>query len=104
MKFTAAILENLRRLARLARTLGLGSAGHTLTLGRELWIVRKNYRGRVAVVAEEFKAGLLVVLDGLHYPAAQGVDASTGHIPGFQKAALFFVGHFHNHDLFVRFW
>lgn len=104
MKFTAAILENLRRLARLARTLGLCSASHTFTLRRELGIVRENYRGRVAMVTEEFKAGLLVVLDGLHYPAAQGVDASTGHIPGFQKAALFFVGHFHNHDLFVRFW
>ena len=75
MKFTAAISENLRRLARLARTLGLCSASHTFTLRRELRIVRKNYRGRVAVVTEEFKAGFIIRFRDIQYLAAQGFHA-----------------------------
>lgn len=87
MKFTAAISENLRRLAWLARTLGLCSASHTFTLWRKLGIVRKNYRRRVAMITEEFKAGFLVVLGGIHYLATLGFHVITGHIPGFQAFA-----------------
>ena len=75
MKFTAAISENLRRLARLARTLGLCSASHTFTLWRKLGIVRKNYRGRVAMVTEEFKAGFIIRFRRLQYLAVLGFHA-----------------------------
>ena len=72
MEFTAAISENMGRLARLPGAFRLGAALHVHTLWRELGIVRKANRRRETVVAKELEAGFLVVSDGLHYPAPQG--------------------------------